>query len=46
MPKKPKKPKIRIPVAVNQHAGTHRDKKKELQKYACRKSKRNFSFSK
>lgn len=37
-----KKPKIRIPVAINQHAGKHRDKKKELKKYACRKSRRNF----
>lgn len=37
-----KKLKIRIPVAINQHAGKHRDKKKELKKYACRKSRRNF----
>ncbi|MDD2619467.1 MAG: hypothetical protein PHC92_02175 [Syntrophomonadaceae bacterium] len=37
-----KKPKIRIPVAINQHAGKHKDKKKELKKYACRKSRRTF----
>lgn len=37
-----KKPKIRIPVALNQHAGKHKDKKKELKKYACRKSRRSF----
>ncbi len=38
-----KKPEIRIPVAVNQHAGKHKDKKKDRKKYACRKSRRGFS---
>jgi len=37
MKKKVLKP--RIPVALNQHAGTHKDKKKEAKKYACRKSR-------
>lgn len=35
-----KKPKIRIPVVINQHAGAHKDKKKASNKYACRKSRR------
>jgi hypothetical protein len=35
------KPKIRVPVAVNQHSGIHKDKKKEKNKYACRKEKHN-----
>lgn len=39
-----KKPKIRIPVAINQHAGKHKDKKKEFKKYACRKSRRTFFY--
>lgn len=34
------KPKIRIPVALNQHAAIHKDKKKEAVKYACRKGKK------
>jgi len=37
---KKKKLKIRMPVAINQHAGTHKDKKKVSNKYACRKSRR------